>query len=258
MEDIRLERRGHVAILTLNRPEALNALRSKTVEELGTALRELEADREVWVVVVTGAGERAFCVGGDLKERAAMSEQEVERLRERIVRLMHSWIAFSKPMIAAVNGVALGGGCEIALACDLRVASEDARFGLPETRVGVIPGGGGTQLLPRLIGPTKAKEVIFTGGEIEAREAERIGLVNRVVPREEVLAAAVELAERICRCAPIAVRQAKRAIDVGLEAGLRAGLDLEAEAYKVCIPTKDRLEGLRAFKERRAPEFKGE
>ncbi|MCK9905687.1 enoyl-CoA hydratase-related protein, partial [Frankia sp. Cpl3] len=198
---------------------------------------------------MTGAGEKAFCAGADLKERRAMSEQQVQLFVRTIRDTFSELDRLPKPVIAAINGIALGGGTELALACDLRVLSETAEMGLTETSLGIIPGAGGTQRLPRLIGKGKAKELIFTARRVSSTEALEIGLVNRVVQAENVMSAALELAQQIVQNAPIALAQAKFAIDYGLEADLATGLAIESNAYQVTIPTKDRLEGLEAFKE---------
>jgi len=254
---VRLERQGHVATLTLDRPAALNAINAALVRDLRGACLELEADDEVRVLVVRGAGERAFSVGADLKERRGMGVPETQKLRAELVRAFRSLNALSIPTVAAVQGWALGGGFELALCCDLIVASEDARFGLTEVTLGIIPGGGGTQLLPRLIGKSRAKLLIYTGRRIEAAEAERIGIVVRVVPRPELEAAAMALAEEIGDNAPISLRQAKKAIEAGYHLDLDSAFAFEAEVYNATLFSEDRLEGLRAFAERRKPEYRG-
>ena len=254
---VRLERQGSVATLMLNRPEALNAINAALVRDLGAACGELESDQQTRVVVLRGAGERAFCVGADLKERRGMGLAETQELRAELVRAFRSLRTLQVPTIAAVHGWALGGGFELALCCDLIVAADDARFGLTEVTLGIIPGGGGTQLLPRLIGRSRAKLLIYTGRRIEAPEAERLGIVIRVVPRAELEAAAMALAEEIAGNAPISLRQAKKAIDVGYHLDIDSALAFEAEAYNATLLSEDRLEGLRAFAERRKPEYRG-
>ncbi|MET3288058.1 UNVERIFIED_CONTAM: methylglutaconyl-CoA hydratase [Brevibacillus sp. OAP136] len=247
-----------VATITLNRPEAANALSVQMLGELQAAIDELRWDQAIRSVIVTGAGEKAFCAGADLKERAGMNPQQVRQTVALIRDTIHALQALPKPVIAAVNGVAFGGGTELALACDIRIASSAARFALTETSLGIIPGAGGTQRLPRLIGPGRAKELIFSARRVEAEEALQIGLVEYVVPVDALMERAQELAGRIAQNAPIALAQAKFAIDQGLETSLANGLAIEQKAYEVTIPTRDREEGLLAFREKRAPRYTGE
>jgi enoyl-CoA hydratase/carnithine racemase len=252
------EKQGHIRLITLNRPERLNAINADLLTEMGAALAEASADHETRAVIITGAGDRAFSAGADLKEREGMSAEEV---RQYIGAIRDTFTAVQDlrcPAIAAINGLALGGGTELALACDLRIAVEGTWLGLPEVSLGIIPGAGGTQRLPRLIGLARAKELIFTGRRLEAGEALALGLVNRVVPIADLMGTALALAEGISANAPVAVAQAKLAIDRGMDLDLRSALILESQAYEVCIPTRDRLEGLRAFRERRRPVFIGE
>ena len=251
------ERRDQVAVLTLNRPAVMNSFNLGMLKSLKEHVEALHFDPEVRVVIITGAGEKAFCAGADLKERATYSEQQV---REFIftIRNTFTFIEYmSKPVIAAVNGVALGGGTELALACDLRIASQTASMGLTETRLAIIPGAGGTQRLPRLIGRGKAKELIFTGRKVSAQEALDIGLVNKICPPESLLDECMAMASMICETGPIAIQQAKYAINHGLETDLHTGLAIESNAYWITIPTEDRLEGLTAFREKRKPVYKG-
>jgi enoyl-CoA hydratase/carnithine racemase len=251
------ERRDQVAVLTLNRPAVMNSFNLGMLKSLEERVKALHFDPEVRVVIITGAGEKAFCAGADLKERATYSEQQV---REFIftIRNTFTFIEFmNKPVIAAVNGVALGGGTELALACDLRIASQTASMGLTETRLAIIPGAGGTQRLPRLIGRGKAKELIFTGRKVSAQEALDIGLVNKICPPESLLDECMAMASMICETGPIAIQQAKYAINHGLETDLHTGLAIESNAYWITIPTEDRLEGLAAFREKRKPVYKG-
>jgi len=251
------ERREAVAILKLNRPEVMNSFNFAMLRELRERVEALHWDRKARVVIITGAGEKAFCAGADLKERASLGEDQV---REFIftIRNLFTFIEFmSKPVIAAVNGIALGGGTELALACDLRIASENATMGLTETRLAIIPGAGGTQRLPRLVGRGKAKELIFTGRRVDAKEAFEIGLVNKVAPAEKLLDECLEMAAMICEAGPVAIGQAKYAINYGSEVDLHTGLAIESNAYWVTIPTEDRLEGLAAFREKRKPVYKG-
>jgi enoyl-CoA hydratase/carnithine racemase len=251
------ERQGQIVILTLNRPEVMNSFNFAMLRSLKERIDAIQFDPETRVVIVTGAGAKAFCAGADLKERATLTEIQV---REFIftIRNLFTFIEYlNKPVIAAVNGVALGGGTELALACDIRIASESATMGLTETRLAIIPGAGGTQRLPRLVGRGKAKELIFTGRRVGAQEALEIGLVNKVCPPEALLDECLAMAAMICETGPIAIQQAKYAINYGLEADLHTGLAIESNAYWVTIPTEDRTEGLTAFREKRKPVYKG-
>lgn len=247
-----------IVLMTLNRAESANALSIKMLEQLRDAAASCKFDRSVRCIVVTGAGEKAFCAGADLKERAGMDINQVRRTVSLIRQSINDVEALPQPVIAAVNGAAMGGGMELALACDIRIASETATFALTETSLGIIPGAGGTQRLPRLIGKGRAKELIFTARKIDAKEAWDMGLVEVVAPPESLLDKALEIAGQIVRNAPIAVAEAKFAIDKGCDADLSTGLAIEQNAYEVTIPTKDRLEGLQAFKDKRPPIFKGE
>ncbi|EZP76839.1 enoyl-CoA hydratase [Parageobacillus genomosp. 1] len=247
-----------IAIVTLNRPEAANALSTALLNALSALLGDLAFRKDVRVVIVTGAGEKVFCAGADLKERAGMNETEVRKTVALIRETINQVEQLPQPVIAALNGSAFGGGLELALACDIRVAVDTAQLGLTETSLGIIPGAGGTQRLPRLIGIGKAKELIFTAKRISTQEAAQIGLVEYVVPRAQLMEKALEIATQIAANAPIAVRQAKLAVNRSLDVDLVTGLRLEQMAYEVTIPTKDRLEGLQAFKEKRKPVYKGE
>ncbi|GAD14069.1 enoyl-CoA hydratase/isomerase [Geobacillus kaustophilus GBlys] len=247
-----------IAIVTLNRPEAANALSRALLLELGALLQEIKFQKDVRVVILTGAGDKVFCAGADLKERAGMNETEVRQAVALISKTINEVEKVPQPVIAALNGSAFGGGLELALACDIRFAADDIQLGLTETSLGIIPGAGGTQRLPRLVGIGKAKELIFAAKRITAKEAERIGLVEYAVPRSELMERALCLAQQIADNAPIAVRQAKRAIQSVFNVDLETGLAIEQLAYEATIPTKDRLEGLQAFKEKRKPVYKGE
>lgn len=252
---IESKKEGRIAIFTLNRPEALNAMDPKSAEELSQALTDFRGDNELWVGIITGAGERAFCAGADIKSMLPFmkgNRGEVWRMPPTIMRSLDLW----KPMIAAVNGACLGGGLEIALACDLRIAAENATFGLPEVRLGLIPGWGGTQRLPRVIPWAKAAEMLLTGRPIDAREAYRIGLVNKVVPLSELMSEAKKMAEALCEPGPLAVRAAKQAMIQGTSVGLQEGLQLEAMLEDFCLSTEDFEEGTKAFVEKRKPQFK--
>ena len=247
-----------IVTLILNRPEAANALSVQMLTELKEALYEIKYDRSIRCVIITGAGEKVFCAGADLKERAEMEMIQVRKTVGLIRENINNIEALPQPVIAAINGMAFGGGTELALACDIRVASETAKFGLTETSLGIIPGAGGTQRLPRLIGKGRAKELIFTARRIDAQEAEKIGLIEYVTAPDKLIEKAFEIAGMIAGNGPIAVAQAKFAIDKGYDVDLNTGLSIEQNAYEVIIPTKDRLEGLQAFKEKRKPVYKGE
>jgi enoyl-CoA hydratase/carnithine racemase len=251
------ETRGQVAILTLNRPEVMNSFNFAMLNALKSVIEEIRFDPENRVVIITGAGAKAFCSGADLKERATLGPMEVKKFIYTIRNLFTEIENLNKPVIAAVNGVALGGGTELSLACDIRIASNNASMGLTETRLAIIPGAGGTQRLPRLIGRGLAKELIFTGKRVTAAEALEIGLVNRICEGENLIEEAMKLADMICETGPIAIEQAKYAINKGMETDLATGLAIESNAYWITIPTEDRLEGLAAFREKRKPVYKG-
>ena len=251
------DERDGILTLTLNRPEVMNAFNFALLHALREQIETVRFRPEVRVLIITGAGQKAFCSGADLKERVSLSDIQVREYIATIRNLFTSIEQLNKPVIAAVNGVALGGGTELALASDLRIASLNATMGLTETRLAIIPGGGGTQRLPRLIGRGKAKELIFTGRRVDAQEALQIGLVNKICEPAELLAECMKMAAMICETGPIAVEQAKYAINYGLETDLHTGLAIESNAYWVTIPTEDRLEGLAAFREKRKPVYKG-
>jgi enoyl-CoA hydratase/carnithine racemase len=252
-----LEREGHLAHLILNRPEVLNAIDNQLGQELADACQALAEDDQVWAVIFRGAGERAFCAGADLKARRDFSPEDWAAQRELFRHMFKRLREVPQPMIAAVHGYALGGGTELAMLADCIVASEDAVFGLTEVSLGIIPGGGGTQSLPRLIGRNRAKELIFSARRISAAEALQLGLVNRVVPREALLDSAVGLAQEMLKNSPFAVRQAKWAIDHGVDLPFEDGLLAEHEAYLRAIASDDRREGIAAFNEKRRPAFQG-
>ncbi|AKF94374.1 enoyl-CoA hydratase-related protein [Brevibacillus laterosporus] len=255
---IQLEKQGQVGILTIQRPEVYNCLNLVTLERLQRLLLEVSTDTDIRVVIITGAGDKAFCSGADLKERKTMQQSQVQQYIRTIRDVFTQVERLSVPVIAAMNGIAFGGGLELALACDLRVMSETAQTGLTETSLGIIPGAGGTQRLPRLIGKGKAKELILTARRIGAKEALEIGLVNQIVPANQVLEASLSLAQQIALNAPLALAHAKWAIDYGMEVDMATGLALESNAYQILVPTKDRLEGLAAFAEKRKPVYRGE
>jgi enoyl-CoA hydratase/carnithine racemase len=258
-ETINLLIDGAVATLVLNRPERMNALNDLMKRDLAKALDAIGEARGVAVVVITGAGEKAFCAGADIKERSAEEPTAVEFIAaQRRTQALFGRIAeLEQPVIAAINGVALGGGLEIALCCDVRLAAETARLGLTEVNLGVIPAGGGTQRLPRLIGAGRAKRLIITGAVLTATEAAGIGLVDEVVLVSELMERAHGLAETIAAKAPLAVKLAKRAVDQGAETGLKSELEFELYAASPLYTSEDRKEGMRAFVEKRKPAFKG-
>ncbi len=252
-----VDREDGICTLTLNRPDAMNSLSMALLVALHATLDEIAFDPAVRCLIVTGAGERAFCAGADLKERAGMDDHEVRRCVAMIRGVMDKVENLPIPTLAAVNGAALGGGTELALACDLRVVADTAKMGLTETSLAIIPGAGGTQRLPRLIGKAKAKELIFTARRIDAAECLAIGLANRVAPPTALLDATRSLAGEIVRNGPVALKAAKRAIDRGMEMDLASGLVFESTCYEMTIPTEDRTEGLAAFREKRRPVYKG-
>ena len=248
---------GFVATVTLNRPEALNAMNTAMGEDLLRCFDAFQWDRQVRAVVFTGAGERAFCVGGDLKEREGMTDEAWRAQHQIFEEATFRVLRCPVPVIAAVEGFAMGGGCELAAASDFIVASETAVFALPEVTRGIFPGVGGTQYLPRVVGGPMAREIIFTGRRVPAEEAKAIGLVNHLVPKGQARAKALEIAATIAENGPVAVRQAKKAIAWGSETDLWTGLHLSIEAYNNTVTTEDRLEGVRAFNEKRKPRFQG-
>src|SRR5215468_9377776 len=255
-ETLLLERRDRVAIITINRPEKRNALSIKTREEGAALMEQLRGDDSVGVVVITGAGEKAFIAGADIGEfsgRSAITQRGVMTQRN----LFNAIDSFPKPVIAMINGYCLGGGCELALACDLRIASETASFGQPEINLGIIPGGGGTQRLTRLVGEGKAMELILTGEIIDATTAFMIGLVNHVVPAGQLEAKTMEIANRIAEKGPIAVSLAKEAVKLASRSNLDEGLRREVDLFALCFATEDKDEGVKAFLEKRKPAFKG-
>ena len=251
---------GHAGVceIILDRPDALNAIDTAMAVRLTQACAELAADRQVHAIVLSAAGSRAFCVGADLKERNRLSDAGLLAQREVFRAAFGGLLALPQPVVAAVHGYALGGGCELALSCDLIVADETAVFGLPEATVGLVPGGGGTQLARRRLGPGRAADLIFTGRRVPADEAERIGLADRLVPAGRAGQQALELAQRIAANSGVAVRAAKQAIRHGEGTGLAAALDVEDAAWRVAAMSGDRREGIAAFNEKRAPAWPGQ
>jgi enoyl-CoA hydratase/carnithine racemase len=254
---ILLERDEHLAHLVLNRPQVLNAIDNTLASELTAACEGLAADPEVWVVILRGAGERAFSAGADLKARRDFTPEDWAHQRGLLRKMFGALRNLPQPMIAAVHGYALGGGTELAMLADFVVASEEAVFGLTEVSLGIIPGGGGTQNLPRMIGRNRAKELIYTARRINAAEAYRLGLVNHVVSREALVPRAIEIAHEIMKNSPFSVRQVKWAIDHGADQEFEDGLEREHEAYMRAIASEDRREGIAAFNEKRTPRFTG-
>jgi enoyl-CoA hydratase len=257
LENILFEYRDHIAFVTINREDALNAFNYDTLKELQDTVEKIRVNPAIRIVIFTGAGDKAFSVGADLKERKSLSNEEVKRNIYKINEVFNAIDQLPQPTIALMNGYAFGGGMELALACDFRIVAEKTLLGLTETSLAIIPGAGGTQRLPRLIGQAKALELILTARRIPSEEAYQFGLVTQVVPREKLLDTAVEWANRILQNGPIGVQQAKFAIKQGMNADLATGLQIERKAYEVTIPTEDRLEALQAFSEKRKPVFKG-
>jgi enoyl-CoA hydratase len=256
-ENILVERGGSTAIITIDRPRALNALSLATLREIGDALAALGKDKEVRAIIITGAGSRSFVSGADIGELEGLSSAEDGEAHSRASHeVIFKMQELPKPVIVAVNGYALGGGCELALGGDIILASDNASFGQPEVNLGIIPGFGGTQRLPRLVGRTRALELIFTGERITADEALRIGLVNRVVPQAELLDVARQIAATIAEKAPLAIALAKRAVYEGLELSPREGNVLESRYFGESVGTEDRQEGTSAFLEKRKPVWK--
>jgi enoyl-CoA hydratase/carnithine racemase len=254
---LQIEFKDQIATFTLNRPEIMNSFNFALLRTLRQAVDEVRFNPDVRVLIITGAGEKAFCAGADLKERITLSPSEVKQFIYTICTLFTNIELLNKPVIAAVNGVALGGGTELALSCDIRIASDTASLGLTETRLAIIPGAGGTQRLPRLVGMGKAKELILTGRRVDAKEALAIGLVNKICEPSKLMDTAREMAAMICECGPIAIEQAKYAINAGMQTDIHTGMAIESNAYWITIPTEDRLEGLAAFREKRKPAYKG-
>jgi enoyl-CoA hydratase/carnithine racemase len=248
---------GHVATVRLNRPEALNAISGEFANELGGALLQAAADPEAWVVVVAAAGDRAFCVGADLKERNELDDAGWMQNRLLMRSMFDTLRSLPQPTIASVFGYALGGGFELALNCDVIVASNDAVFGLPEVTVGIVPGGGGTQLLARTVGMARAKELVLTGRRISGEAAFEMGLVARLVEPEALTTATSDLAHEICRSSPVSLREAKHAIDRGIGLSIEDGIELEDLAWRRAVASEDRREGIAAFNEKRDPQWKG-
>jgi enoyl-CoA hydratase/carnithine racemase len=257
LANVQYEKKGSIAYVTVNRPKVLNALNTPTWTDLRAAFEDAKADASVHGVILTGAGDKAFIAGADISELAnvdAYDAEESSRFGQGVLDLIEN---LGKPVIAAINGFALGGGCETAMACTIRIAAEHAKFGQPEVKLGLLPGGGGTQRLPRLVGKGRALQLILTGETISAQEAYRIGLVNEVVPAAGVIDRAETILKQIAGNAPIAVKFSLEAANKGLETSQSEGLALEASYFGICAATEDKKEGTSAFLEKRAPKFRG-
>jgi enoyl-CoA hydratase len=257
LENLRFELRAPLAIVTLDRPKVLNALNQQSLSELEQVFLEIRDSAEVRAVLLTGAGEKAFAAGADIREFSALSPLEGERLAARGQRIFSLIENCGKPVIACINGFALGGACELALACTLRIASSTAKLGQPEVKIGILPGYGGTQRLPRLIGKGAALKMILTGEAISAAEALRLGLVDEVVEPERLMARGEEIAQTIAAMAPLAIRESIRAVNSGYDLPLASGLELEASLFGLTCSTSDMKEGAQAFLEKRAPRWSG-
>src|SRR2546426_1961921 len=257
LENLLYEKKGAIAYVTLNRPKVLNALNQRTWENLRTAFEDARDDAQVRGVILTGAGDKAFIAGADISELAhvtAVEAEESSTFGQAVLNLIEN---LGKPVIAAVNGFALGGGCETAMACTIRVASEHVKFGQPEVKLGLIPGGGGTQRLPRLVGKGRALQLILSGAMITAQEAYRIGLVNEIVPAAELITRAEAILKQISANAALAIKFSLEAVNKGLETSQAEGLSLEASLFGLCAGTDDKKEGTQAFLQKRAAQFQG-
>ena len=256
-ETIEVSQDGGVTTVRLNRPKQLNALNQQVFRELDQVLDQLAKDPAVRVLVITGAGDRAFAAGADIREFESMGPMEALEFSRNTQRVLRKLETLPKPTIAAVNGFALGGGCELMMACDIVYAADSARVGQPEITLGIIPGAGGTQRLARLVGKQKAKELALTGEMLSAAEARELHLISKVVPAAELMTEVQKLCEKLLSKGAIALRMAKEAIEFGSDADLAAGMEIEAKSWSVCFTTEDRAEGVKAFLEKRKPNFKG-
>jgi enoyl-CoA hydratase len=257
MENLKLEKKNAIAYVTIDRPKVLNALNMATMQELWEVFSELKEDKQIRVVILAGGGEKAFVVGADINELAKNTPVEAKAYTHKGQATLDLIENLGKPVIACVNGFALGGGCEIAMACTMRLASENAKFGQPEVKLGLIPGYGGTQRLPRLVGTGLAMQILLSGEMITAQEANRIGLVNEVVPADRLIPRAEEIALKIIGMAPLAIQYCMEAVNQGMNMTLREGLFLEATLFGMCCATEDKKEGTNAFLEKRAAHFHG-
>lgn len=256
MKNLLLEVKDEIAIVTINRPKALNALNSETINEINEVFKEIENRKDIKVVILTGSGEKSFVAGADISEMVNLEPKEAREFGLRAFEAFNRIENAPQVVIAAVNGFALGGGCELSMVCDIRIAADNAVFGQPEVGLGIIPGFGGTQRLARLVGKGRAKELIFTANNIKADEAYRIGLVNKVVPHDELMDESMKMANKILKNGSFAVSLAKEAINVGTEMDLRGGVELESNLFGLCFSSPDRKEGMNAFLERRKSELK--
>lgn len=256
MNNLLMDVEGEIAVVSINRPKALNALNTETVQEINECFKEIQNRKDIKVVILTGAREKSFVAGADIAQMSNMTPKEAREMS------LNAYEAFSRiencpqVVIAAVNGFALGGGCEIAMSCDIRIAADTAKFGQPEVGLGIIPGFGGTQRLPRLVGKGRAKELIFTAETIDANEAYRIGLVNKVVPKEELMDTCKKMAQRILKNGSLAITLAKQAINLGVEMDLNSGIQLESNQFGLTFSSQDQKEGMNAFLEKRKAELK--
>ena len=255
--NLTVEKTDRIAMVTVNRPKVLNALNRETMVELKDAFEKIAVDSDIDVVIVTGSGDKSFVAGADISQMRNMSTLEARDWGKFSQAVYNSIENLPQPVIAAVNGYALGGGCELAMSCDIRIASEKAKFGQPEVLLGVIPGFAGTQRLPRLIGKGRAKELLFTGDQIDAQEAYRLGLVNHVIPPEQLLTAAKDMAKKIMSRGLVAVKLCKAAVNEGLDMDIESGQAYEAEVFGLCFSTADQKEGMSAFIEKRKAKFSG-
>jgi enoyl-CoA hydratase len=257
MDNVKLEKKNQIAYVTIDRPKVLNALNTATMEELREVFTDLAADRDVRVVILTGSGEKAFVAGADINELQKNNPVEAKAYTHRGQAVLDLIENLGKPVIACINGFALGGGCEIAMACTMRLTAENAKLGQPEVKLGIIPGYGGTQRLPRLVGTGLAMQILLTGEMISAQEAYRIGLVNEVLPADKLIPRAEEIAAKIIANAPLAIQYCMEAVNQGLNMTLQEGLFLEATLFGICSASEDKKEGTTAFLEKRKPNFQG-
>lgn len=251
MTNVLLEKKGHIAVATINRPKALNALNSQVLEDIDQLVEQVKADDEIRALVITGSGEKAFVAGADIGEMSTLTKEGGEAFGKHGNDVFRAIETLPIPTIAAVNGFALGGGCEMALACDIRIASEKAKFGQPEVGLGIIPGFGGTQRMARIIGTGPAMELIYTADTIDAQRALEIGMVNHVVPADQLMDEAMKLAQKICTNAQKAIRASKLAIRRGIDCDISTAVSYEALAFATCFGTEDQKEGMQAFLEKR-------
>ena len=258
MNNLLMEVENEIAVVTINRPKSLNALNSETLAELDACFSEISERKDIKVVILTGSGAKAFVAGADISEMVNATPAEGRKMGMLAKEAFLKLETMPQVTIAAVNGFALGGGCEISMACDIRIASDNAKFGQPETGLGILPGFGGTQRLARLVGPGMAKEIILSNQNIDSAEALRIGLVNKVVPQAELMPAAIKTAKKIMKQGPVAVQIAKKAINNGLQCDIITGIQFESNVFGLCFATKDQKEGMKAFMEKRKADFKGE